>query len=169
MIAEKQPKSGWEAKNEALKAEIAALVAEIERIDSEHGARAVPQYWELGAKLRLLRATLEEKYSLANGTDHYYRGLRINKYFASLSEAGAFRGSLKSALTAARKGIKGRGPQTKETAARALIKAAEGDVREALLLLIKEGHCNVHEALGWLQNVDAEQNRIRDRQLIHLH
>jgi hypothetical protein len=60
-----------------------------------------------------------------------------------------------------RKGVKGREPASAiERAARAVIKAAGGDVREALRYLIQR-HWKSGEALRWLkEKVGAEQNRV---------
>ena len=139
MIAEKKrtgaPNRG---RNEALKAQITALVAVIEKADSQQ--RSVPRYWRLGAKLARFHGDLEEKYALAKGRPRYYRARKINAHFSSLAAARAFQGSLRSLLRALRKGIAGRQPAPAvEKAACALLKAAKGNLQEALRALYTVG------------------------------
>jgi hypothetical protein len=141
--------------NETLKAEIATLVAEIAKADSEHGANVVPRYWELGQKLACVSGRLPQKYALAKGKSQYYRARRINRHFFSLARARAYKGSLSDLLISLKKGIKGRrATPANEKAAMALIKAANGKVEEALLFLIQR-HWELGEALAWLQEVEA--------------
>jgi len=156
MIALMNEKTRW-PKNETLKAEIVALVAAIEAADLGHDALLIPQYWELGRKLERFEGDLETKSALAKGQSRYYRARRIHRQFSTMAKARAFRGSLRDLLGVMKKGIKGRYPTpAKIKAARALIKAA-GNIRAALLLLIQEGHCNINNALEWLQKAEAQQ------------
>jgi hypothetical protein len=111
----------------------------------------------LGAKLALCGGPLEEKCSLTGGANRYYRALRIHRHFPSLAEALAFRGTLRDVLKAA--GKRDRPPvaaSTKEKAVKALIKAADGSVREALLMLVKEGYCSIGAAVKWLHSFEEQ-------------
>jgi hypothetical protein len=158
MVAECERKSEIDNRNEKIKAEILALSAEIDRALSGHG-RAIPESWEQGAKLEVFVGKLAEKYALAKGQHRYYRAVKIHGYFATLDEARAFRGSLRTLKRATRKGIKGRAPAgAKEKAVKALIKAAGGDHQEALRWLINVARYPIGEAHKTLDSIAAEPN-----------
>ena len=150
-------KTAVEKKQEdALKAKIRALVAEIKRAYSEHGAQVIPRYWELGSWLALLNdTTSKEKYDLAGGTYPYYVARQIVKRFSSLEEARAFKGSLNNLVALTKR----RASRTIEKLVKDLLKAAKGNGRKVLRLLIKQASWRISEVSEWLQVEELEARR----------
>jgi hypothetical protein len=97
-------KSEAERNNDKLKAEVRALAAELQGVDTAR----IPKLWLMGSILAKLDAALDGKIALANGSNNFYRSKRLFKYFPSLAAAKAFQGSLRRALKLAEKGIERR-------------------------------------------------------------
>ena len=159
MIVQRKRKTQRPTKNEAIRAQILLLKAQIEREEREHDARVIPRYWLMGRQLRELEGSRQEKIALVGKTP-FERARRIKRYFATLADAKAYPGSLRMLLDALKKpGRQGRAAPTVEKKARALIKEFQGDVSEVIFYLI-DRHWKLLPAVERLQRALANQKNV---------